>query len=99
MSVKIIRERTLLDLERSDGDHLRVMLTKARTDEGQDISWHALEYGPVVDGELRPKARVVIRSKELRSVLETLHAAYFGNPPPGAEIDLPLGPEKNDCPF
>jgi hypothetical protein len=99
MALKIIREKELKSWERKDGDHLRLTETKAKTDEGQDIIWYTLEVGtPAQDGDFHPKKSVSFRTRELRPLLEALHEIYYGTPPPGADVDLPLD-EKKEVPF
>jgi hypothetical protein len=94
MALSIIGEEVLLGLPRKNGDHLRVVFTKAKTEEGQVVAWHALELGKVSEaGEFVERHKVVIRGRELLAVLETLHKAYFGSPPPGAELSLELEAE------
>ena len=99
MSITITKQRTLLDVERKDGNHLRILLVKAKTDEGQDIAWYSVEVGPVTEGEFKPKNKVSIRGGELKDVLKTIHEAFYGTPPPGAMLDIPLEPPKDERPF
>ncbi len=103
MAVNVTREEVLLDLTRKNGVHLRLVLQKGATEEGQIVAWYAIELGSPEGAEFKAKDRVVVRSRELHDLLVAMHRAYFGHLPPGAkvppELDLPVDLEPDETPF
>jgi hypothetical protein len=101
MPLQPLRTEVILDMTRKGaGDHLRVVFHKAKTEEGQIVAWHSIELGKVSEeGKFMEKSSVSIRGGELRSVLEVLHRACFGDPPPGAQLPLELQPCEEEPPF
>jgi len=100
MALNILREDVMKDIPRKNGDHLRVVFTKATTEEGKTVGWHSIELGTLSEsGEFKYKDRVILRGRELRLVMETLHHACFGDPPPGAQLPVELSSSEDDQPF
>lgn len=99
MALTIKQEAELFRLDRKNGDSLRIVRTKAQTDEGQDVAWYSIEVGTGEPADFHAKHKVTIRSRELLDVVKALHHACFGDPPPGAKLDIDLELDKHELPF
>jgi hypothetical protein len=95
MGLEITNEKTLLDIERENGDHFCIVRVKAKTEEGRVLVWYSIQTGKMIDGEFKAKSRTTIRSKEMQPLLETLQRAVYGyRIPPGAKFpEMPAEPE------
>lgn len=99
MALTIKQEAEIFRLDRKNGDRLRILRTKAQTDEGMDVVWYSIEVGPVSGEEFNAKHKVTIRSRELLDVVKALHHTCFGDPPPGAKPEVDLELDKHEMPF
>ena len=94
MALLDVKTDELLRLPRKDSEALRLTQTRAKTEYGKNVAWYSLEVGDVSEkGDFFERKKIMIRGKELEQVVRKLHAACFGNPPPGAHLDVEL-PEE-----